>query len=370
MRLKTAILLFLLSIPAAGQMPHPTSGPFSLFDARKDFQLDFSRLRTVDSGGHGNFLDLSSALAYVAALKDGSSGNSCTTNPATCRNADNPWVIQIEMGIGGSTDPTDIYTTPYNETRVTVPDFVTIQGVTLQHNSPVFNLNSSPAITLGATSGCLITLGNGSFISNLQLFWAGTPTGQVKGICYEGSSSPGVATNVSLSLLALAAGTSACGTSGRGAGSSPCAVDGVVIDGTGGFYGYNVSPVIQGNLLGSVVLGNAASNGASFYGGRFSQDSSCVALVKNIGAGDLSFYWSRFDPGCLLDMANPSGTMSQVGTPYGPSSGVITNKGIAAPFGTTNPATCSPGQPFVNTGSTKKHCDCISANTWACVTIL
>lgn len=345
----------------------------------------FSRTRTVDSSGAGDFVCLGTgtgtystthcALDWLATLKDGSSGHACVASgwagAGTCRNAANPWLLLVEMGLGSDTDPTDAYASPYTEVRMVLPKYVTLQGMVSGHLPPL-GLVTAPSITLSGTSGCLVTLDDGSAVTNMQLFWAGAPTGYLKGACVTNTAATAILTNVSIQMISTDTGTLACASTGIGTGSSACATDGITIDTAGGFYAYSSSVGITSNTLGRAMRMNATSNGASLYGGRWACTASAVACLENTAAGDLSLYSGlRIDAGSLLDLKNGAGTLTvQPGIPYGPVSGTITNKANASPYGTTNPATCSPGQHFVNTGSTKKTCECVAANTWACVTVL
>lgn len=384
MRLKCAILL-LLAIPAAGQMPHPTAGPFSMVDVRKDFLLDFTRTVTVDKN-YGTFHTIGAAISFVAALPDGSSGHACSLEAGggivsgvkvgQCRNWSNPWRIVVHRG-NGSADP-NTFAPDYIESAIVAPPYTTIEGAETLHNIPV-SFQGGPVIQLTATSGTLITSNSGSGLSNLEIFWGGSQTGYIKAFEHIGPDYTGVVTNVSFQLAPTDAGLSVCKTDGTtgatGNNTSPCAIDGVV-ETAGGLYLYNTS-VVSNRALGRLLVNLDAILGLSAYGGRWEGQSGCTVLMENSAAGSLALYeGARLGSGvsgCTCNLKNSSGMfLVSGGVTYASAcgTGVITNGNLHAPYGTTNPSACSPGEQFTNTGSTKKHCDCVSANTWACVTIL
>jgi hypothetical protein len=333
-----AVLDLLGVLPAEAQIPRANPRPYNtaqithwLSNAR------FSRTVTVDGGGSGDFSNLPAALAYVASQKP---------------NWTNPWVVIVYPGPGGSTNP-NLAAPNYTAASLTIPDYTSVQGFAVSHNTPVA-WTGTPVVQLTATSGALVTLGSGSTISNLQIFWFATPTGPVKVLRHTGTY-PGVVTNVAIQAVA---------------GSDAFPVDGVVED-AGALYLYGSSVVLDGNPSGSALVNNnnVTGLGLSVYGGRFAGSSGCTALAKNTSANSSLKIWdARLDPGCTNDLLRVGNGPIEIygGMQYGPASGVITHGNVHTPFGAALPATCSVGSLFVRTNTPPAVCACVTTNSWKC----
>jgi hypothetical protein len=348
------VLSLLTPTPAQAQYPRPTRYPFSSYDLATHLTTArFTRIVVVDSSGGGDFKKLSEALAYVAA-KD-----------STQRNWTTRWTVLVYPGQRGSADP-DTYGYNYSEPALTIPAYTEVLGFTTGHSDPLGWMGGTPVIELTATAGTLVKLAGGSSLTNLQFFWAQTPTGPVKVIDHttvpdndpKNHNVPwlGQLTNVSLSLLA---------------GSNAFPVDGItetagglILEGGGVFL--EQSPA--GRAL--VNANPTAGLGVTVHGGRYAGSSGCAALMANTAAGTLRLLAGvRLDPGCANDLLQTgTGTLEvSSGVTYGPAAGSITNGAAHLPNGTTTPAACSPGAAFVNTTSTApKICFCIALNTWKC----
>jgi hypothetical protein len=326
-----------LGVPAAeAQIPRSSPRLYNTYQISQWLSsARFSRTVTVDGGGNGDFSSLPAALSYVAAQ-----------NP----NWTTPWIVIVYPGPGGSMNP-NLAAPNYTATSLTIPDYTSVQGFAVSHNSPVA-WTGSPVLQLTATSGALVTLGSGSTISNLQLFWFATPTGAIKILRHTGVY-PGVATNVAIQAVA---------------GSDAFPVDGIVED-AGELFLYNSSVVLEGNPSGTPLVNNnnVTASGLSVYGGRFAGSGGCAVLAKNTANGSLRIWDARLDSGCTNDLVQASTGPIAIygGTSYGPASGVITHGNVHAPFGTSPPATCSAGALFVRT-NTPAVCACVSVNTWKC----
>jgi hypothetical protein len=166
----------------------------------------------------------------------------------------------------------------------------------------------------------------------------------------------GELTNVSFNLVSL---------------NSTLQVDGIT-ESSGALFVYGGGVMILGSPAGRAVVnaGTVAGLGIVLYGGRYAGSSGCAALMSNTAAGGLKlFAGARLDPGCTNDLVKTGTGPIEVqgGISYGPASGTITPGIVHLPFGTTNPATCSPGTAFVNTTTgTEKICACTAVNTWLC----
>ena len=348
------LLVPFFACPGEAQYPKPTRNPVSSYDiARHLTSARFTRVVVVDSSGGGDYKKLSDALAYIA------------TKNSSERNWTSRWTVLVYPGQRGSTDP-NAYGYNYSETSLTIPAYTEVMGFATGHSDPIGWMGGTPVIELRATSGTLIKLGGGSSLTNLQFFWAQTLTAAVKAIDHTTvpDSDPtnhnvswlGELTNVNFSLVSQG-------------GSFP--IDGIT-ESSGGLvvHGGGVSITGGSNSRAVVNAGTVAGLGISLYGGRYGGSSGCAALMANTAAGGLKLYAGvRLDPGCTNDLVKSGAGPIEVygGINYGPASGSITHGIVHLPFGTTNPATCSPGTAFVNTtAGTEKICACTAVNTWLC----
>ena len=348
------LLVLFFAFPGEAQYPRPPHRPISSYDiARHLTTTRFTRIVVVDSSGGGDYKKLSDALAYIAA-KDSSQ-----------RNWTSRWTVLVYPGQQGSTAPAAVGFN-YTETTLTIPAYTEVLGFPTGRNDPISWTGGTPVIELRATSGTLIKLGGGSALTNLQFFWMQTPTAAVTALDHttvpdndpvnHNVSSLGELTNVSFNLLGINA-------------SFP--VDGIT-ESSGGLLVHDGGVLISGSTAGRTVV-NAGSNayqGLSLYGGRYAGAGGCAALIANAGASALKLFAGvRIDAGCANDLVRTGAGAIEVhgGITYGPASGTITHGTVHLPFGTSNPATCSPGAAFVNTTSgAEKICACTATNTWRC----
>lgn len=360
--LRTVLLVFAVLLvpffacPGEAQYPKPTRKPVSSYDiARHLTSARFTRVVVVDSSGGGDYKNLSDALAYIA------------TKNSSERNWTSRWTVLVYPGQRGSIDP-DAYGYNYSETSLTIPAYTEIMGFGTGHSDPIGWMGGTPVIELRATAGTLVKLGGGSSLTNLQFFWAQTPTAAIKAIDHTtvADNDPknnnvswlGELTNVSFSLVA------------QGGGSFQ--VDGIT-ESSGGLVVHGGGVTIHGSVTGRTVVnaGTVEGLGISLYGGRYAgSGAGCAALMANTAAAALRLFAGvRIDPGCTNDFVRTgTGPIEvQAGISYSRASGVITHGVVHVPFGTTNPAACSPGTVFVNTTTgTEKICACTAVNTWLC----
>jgi len=348
------LLVPFFACPGEAQYPKPTRNPISSYDiARHLISARFTRVVVVDSSGGGDYKKISEALAYVA------------TKNSSERNWTSRWTVLVYPGQRGSTDP-DAYAYNYSETSLTIPAYTEIMGFGTGHSDPLAWMGGTPVIELRATSGTLVKLGGGSSLTNLHFFWAQTPTAAVKAIDHttvpdndpknNNVSWHGELTNVSFNLVSL---------------NSTLQVDGIT-ESSGALFVYGGGVMIVGSPAGRTVVnaGTVAGLGIVLYGGRYAGSSGCAALMVNTAAGGLKLFAGvRLDPGCTNDLLKTGTGPIEVqgGISYGLASGTITHGIVHVPFGTTNPAACSPGTVFVNTTTgTEKICACTAVNTWLC----
>src|SRR5689334_12711373 len=174
--LRTVLLVFAVLLvpffacPGEAQYPKPTRKPVSSYDiARHLTSARFTRVVVVDSSGGGDYKNLSDALAYVA------------TKSSSERNWTSRWTVLVYPGQRGSTDP-DAYGYNYSEISLTIPAYTEVMGFGTGHSDPIGWMGGTPVIELRATAGTLVKLGGGSSLTNLQFFWAQTPTAAIKAI--------------------------------------------------------------------------------------------------------------------------------------------------------------------------------------------
>ncbi len=351
------LVLPFFSCPGEAQYPRPSRHPVSSFEIANHLtKTRFTRIVIVDSAGGGDYKKISEALAFVASKNSSE------------RNWTSRWTVLVYPGQRGSADP-DTYGYNYSETALTIPAYTEVMGFATGHNHPIAWMGGAPVVELSATSGTLIRLGGGSSLTNLHFVWLQTPTAAVKALDHapvpdadsRNHNVPyiGQLTNVSFNLLSR---------------NSTLQVDGIT-ETSGGLIVKGGGVLMDGSAAGRTVV-NASSVdglGVTVQGGRYGGSSGCAALMASTGVGALKLFAGvRLDPGCTNDLVRTGAGAIEVqgGIGYGPVSGVITPGPLHLPFGIANPATCSPGAAFLNTGipgvGAEKLCACIAANTWRC----
>lgn len=351
-RIVGALLLLLCAVNAGAQIPRTNKALYRDYQFREYFRTaTWPRQVTVCTGGTGDYSTIAAALAAVAA-KD-----------STERNWVARWTVLICAGAGGE-DPETFFTS-WAQAPIVVPPYTELSGMTSGHNNPVSRMGGVPTLHFTATSGTMVKLGGGSSLSNLQILWTGTPTAAVKVVEHavvddaDDVADLAQLTNVAVQITAQGNGF---------------AVDGLTeAVGAGGMYVYGGGILSDGNALGRAVVNNNATSGLgiSLYGGRYAGSSGCTDLFRNAANSGVIklFEGVRVDAGCTNDLTKVGTGAIEVygGVNYGPASGTITNGILHAPYGTSNPAACSPGAVFVNTtGSAEKVCFCTATNTWKC----
>lgn len=338
----------------AAQYPRPTHRPITTPDISKHLTTGrFTRILVVDSSGGGDFKKISDALAYVAAKNSAE------------RNWTSRWTVLVYPGQAGSTNPNAVGFN-YTETDLTVPAYTEVMGLATGVSNSLSWMGGTPVIELRATAGTLIRLGAGSSLTNLQLFWAQTPTAPVKGLDHttvpdqdpknHNLSGLGQLTNVNFHLVSR---------------NSSLPVDGIT-ESSGGLLVFGGGVRVHGSPAGRSVVnaGNVPGLGISIHGGRYGGSGSCESVMANTGAGVLKLLAGvRIDSGCVNDLARTGTGPIEVqgGIGYTRASGTITHGNLQLPFGPANPAACSPGATFLNTAAgTEKLCLCTTADTWRC----
>jgi|GEM_PF-2427045 len=299
-----------------------------------------ARVVIVDSAEGGDFTTLSAAFAYVTSQ-----------SPSTVA----PWSVIIMPG-----QPNGSGNSGYNylETNLTVPPQTSVQGLYggASGASPPFG--TLPIVRLNCVSGTCLTVSGGASLSGFLIRWSETPTAAVKVIEISQGASTQTVTLFNLGISVTAT-------------SNAFAVD-ALTNTSGSTYVYQTYISESSNASGRVLVNADAvsGHGITVYGGRFRGSSGCATLIENTGSsGIINLFYSRLDAGCAADLKQTAGTIAAYSTTYGPVSGTVTNAATYDAYGTSNPATCSPGQRFLNT-TTPASCACVATNTWKCVTLL
>lgn len=306
-----------------------------------------SRVVILDSAGGGDFTTLSAALTYVAGQ-----------SPSVIA----PWTIVVMPGAPGAGAEYANYTESGN---LVVPIQTIVQGYTQGTLGASVSINPGATIKLTCATGTCLKLGGGSSLSFLNILYKGTPTANVAVIEANATGSGSVQGQNIYMVNEVVQPL-----------SSSFEVDGYVNTVGSSYLAYSSVIIGGGSSLNQAILNNdtASGRGITIFGGRFSGQSGCAKLIDNAAAsgGSINLFSVRLDPNkCTTDLTNAGAAPFNVtATPYGSSSGTISQYGPTFnQYGTSNPATCSPGQQFTNT-TTPAHCDCVAANTWKCITIL
>jgi hypothetical protein len=336
-RILTSLAILLACLPAAAQIPHPERPLINTPDLREFLtSAHFTRTVTVDAGGRGMFKNVSDALTYVSTQT---------------RSLSQQWTVLVYGG--GSLLGTGAQMN-YLETRpLVVPSFTTLKGFPGVAPSGGSINSANPTIELTATSGAQVTLsGDGAGIAGLNFF----------------------------SIVTLTADAQMLRTTGPGFNIiQDTQLWGNVVTGAFGYdilrsestftWCLNVHTIRgQSGSAATVRNVNALSGILTLHIGRH-QPAQGLGQLKTIevNGGVLGIYWSRIVSGATSDLTVTSGTASVFHSRLANYTGTVLLDTLFSVNGTSTPATCSPGQLFVNTtGSAEKICACTAPNTWKC----
>jgi hypothetical protein len=327
-------VLVLSALPSAAQIPHGSKlgkrwpQPYNLTLLRQYLtEGAFFHTLTVDSGGSGDFLTVSAALAYVTAQ-----------NPTST----SQWTILLYPGI------------TYIEPSLTLPPFTLLQGFT-SPGTRSFQPQGRPVIQITGTTGIGVTLANGTTLADLGVTFTGSLTAG-----YKAFSAPSTTTAALTRLLITVPAT-----------APNIALD--ILSITGG------NLTVEDTALQRLGAGMTTtrhvfcSAGTATLTGTWLQASASQAVVVETAGGTVRLLHSRVFGGATLDLKNTSGTLSTDQVSYTTESGPITRAGALAPRitfgGATTPTTCTPPELYLDTTNSARLCACTANNTWACTNI-
>lgn len=255
----------------------------------------FSRLLRVDSGGMGDYLTLSEALAYVASQPD--------------RSAVNRWMVEIFPGV-----PAEGGVSQYEETSLICPAWTIIKGQAGGWTNGTV-LGGVPTVRLMGSAGSLVTLEQGCSIADLDFFDNTATSGALKILSVTGP-------NVSLTNVSVRVSSSV---------TTADPVDILSIENNSSLSANSLQ--IQRNdpnakTRAVVTYGNGSG---TFYLGRFRSGLGSPALVENTGTGTISLYGTRLEGGAVYDVKRSGpGPITTQGVSYSQESGIIDNSNIRA----------------------------------------
>ena len=280
---------------------------------------------TLDSGGSGDFTDLSSALAFVASQ-----------NPSPS----NPWTIVVYPG--------DSYVEP----RLNVPPYTLIQGFT-SPGTRSLQPQGRPMIQITGTVAAGVTLSHGSSIADVGLRFTGALTAGYKAI-HANLAAPTAA----LSRVAVVVSAAAPNVG----------IDIVSI--TGGSLTLEDTSIQREGAGMTATRHVFCSSGSAMLSGVWLQASPAQAVVVETAGGAVRILHSRIFGGAAVDLKNTSGTLSADEVSYATESGAISRSGALSPRvtlgGTALPPACAPPELYVDASTNPRLCACTAVNTWLC----
>jgi hypothetical protein len=327
--------LVLSTHPAAAQIPHGSKlgkrwpQPYNLTLLRQYLtEGSFFHTLTVDSGGSGDFLTVSAAIAYVSAQ-----------NPTVS----SQWTILLYPG------------TTYTEPSLTLPPFTLLQGFT-SPGTRSFQPQGRPILQITGTTGTGVTLANGTTLADLGITFTGALTAGYKAFTVPSTTTAAAITRLLITVPATAPNL---------------ALD--ILSVTGG------NLTVEDTAIQRLGAGMTAtrhlicSSGTATLTGIWLQASTTQAIVVETAGGTVRLLHSRIFGGATLDLKNTSGTLSVDQVSYATESGPITRAGALTPRitfgGATTPATCTPPELYLDTTASARLCACTAANTWACTNV-
>jgi hypothetical protein len=331
-----AVLWFpLFACPAESQIPRGNrlgkrwTLPYSSSHLRQYLtEGSFYHTVTVDSGGSGDFTDLSNALSYIASQ-----------SPSFL----SQWTLVVYPGES------------YVETNLTVPPFTLIQGFTAP-GTRSFQPQGRPMIQITGTTGAGVTLSTGSSIADVGLSFIGVLTAGYKGVHIPPAATP----------AALARVTVLVSSSAPNVGIE-------IVSITGGALTLEDTSIQRaGNGMTATRHVFCSSGSATISGAWLLASSSQAAVVETAG-GVVRVLHSRIFGGAAVDLKNTSGTLSADQVSYATESGAITRSGALSPRialgGATLPAACAPPEIYVDNSNNPRLCACTAGNTWLCAAL-
>lgn len=329
--------------PAEAQIPRPLETPYNMYQVRQYLMnAHFTTTRTVCPKGC-DFSGVNAALAYVATQE---------------RGKNKQWLIKIWGGVPAAT-PLLPGTVNYSYPTLTVPSFTTLQGEPglAPYGASIHTPN--PLIELTATSGVQISWGLGSGCQGIGFVTFSDMTGPMTMAKTTGGTFDGTVDG--------AIHLTDCHFWSNGA-TGGHAHDIFTNDGSNVVL-YNVSTTRGQNGSAASVRNLVNLSGTlQVVSGRH-QPAQGLGQVKTVEAlsGTLTLNWTRVISGATTAVTVTGGSATQRFSVIPNFSGSLVTEPLYAPTGTGAPATCSPGQLFIDTtASAPKICACTTANTWRC----
>ncbi len=283
---------------------------------------------TVDSGGSGDFTDLSNALSYVASQ-----------NPSFL----SQWTLVVYPGES------------YMESSLTVPPFTLIQGFTAPGTRSI-QPQGRPMIQITGATGAGVTLSTGSSIADVGLSFTGVLTAGYKGVHIPPAASPAALARIAIFV----------------SGSAPN-VGIEIVSITGGSLTLEDTSIQRAGNGMTATRHVFCSSGSATLSGVWLLASSSQAAVVETAGGTIRVLHSRIFGGAAVDLKNTSGILSADHVSYATESGSITRSGALSPRitfgGATLPPVCAPPEIYVDNTSNPRLCACLSANTWQCAAL-
>ena len=285
----------------------------------------FYHMVTLDSGGSGDFTDLSDAVAFVASQ-----------NPSLS----SQWTIVVYPG------------SSYAEASLTVPPFTLVQGFT-DPGTRSLQPQGRPMIQITGTAGVGVTLSNGSSIADVGFNFTGILT-----VGYKGINIPPAATATALARVTVLVSASAPNVG----------ID--ILSITGGSLTLEDSSIQRTGTGMTATRHVFCSSGLATLSGVWLQASSSQAAVVETAGGVVRVLHSRIFGGATIDLKNTSGTLSTDQVSYATESGVVSRSGALSPRitlgGATLPPACTPPELYVDTSTNPRLCACTAVNIWLC----
>jgi len=297
------VVLFVLSVlvlvgvipPAEAQIPRGSkfgkrwTQPYNTQLLREYItEGGFYHTITVDSGGSGDFMKISEAFAFVAAQ-----------NPTMTSR----WTILVYPG-----KAVDSFYSLAEASNLTVPPYTAVQGMIAGNGDGISAFSGQVWIKLTAPSGAALTLGAGSSLTNLGLFYGGAQTAAVTVLSTPNSVNVGANVN-NCAIIA--------------APSSGDAFPLDLVSVSGGFlyarelHTFTFNGTLRRNIK---VTGGALV----LFDSRIYPGPSQPIAVE-VSGGSLLVYGGRINAGATTEFARTGGTLQIEGFTYATESGTISH---------------------------------------------